>query len=519
MGKVTDSEIDRQPESHRGAFAVILAAGFMTLLDVSIVNVALPSIESALGAGPDELQWIVAGYALAFGVILVAAGRAGDIFGRRRLFIIGLTGFVVTSLACGLAPTGDWLAGMRFLQGLFAGILNPQVLGLIQEFYSGKARAKAFGIFGIVVGISTAIGPIVGGLLIALAGPEHGWRLIFLINVPLGMIVIPLAAKLLPKPAPRPDGGDTKRSGARGILRTFDPVGAALLGFIVVAIMWPFLSSSGETGPAEHSSTPYWTLLVALALLAILLVWERWWRRSGGSALLDPVLFKRPSFVLGVVAAFTYFSGFTSIFLVLTLYLQQGLGWTPLMAGLAAGPFAVLSGISSGLSGRLVNRFGRSIPVIGSLIVTLALLGMAAAAHWLPTDHAPWGVIVASAFAGIGSGLVISPNQALTLEGAPLRVAGLAAALLQTFQRLGTAIGLSAVTTAFFITVSAARATNGVAEANARGLVVACLVIAGLVFMSVIANGIDWARRDNRTADDLRDTINTAVAEEENDLE
>ena len=352
----TDSPLSKP---YRGPFLVVLAAGFMTLLDVSIVNVALPSIESALNADSDELQWIVAGYALAFGLMLIISGRAGDIFGRKKLFLFGLTLFVLASLGCGLSPDGTWLMILRLVQGAAAGILNPQVLGFIQDMFKGKVRARALGMFGIIVGISTALGPVIGGSLIALAGAQHGWRLVFLINVPIGLVVIPVAMKVLPREKFTPDVPGS-------LLKNFDPVGLILLGLIVLGIMWPFLAASGEVHNPDAGTPPYWLLGISAALVVVLIFWESFWRKSGASALLEPTLYKSPSFVLGLTATFFYFGGFTSIFLVITLYLQQGRGWSALAAGLASVPFAVISGAASGVSGRLVNRFGRTIPLLGA---------------------------------------------------------------------------------------------------------------------------------------------------------
>lgn len=484
-------------KEYRGPFAMVLAAGFMTLLDVSIVNVALPSIEAALGAGSDDLQWIVAGYALTFGLMLILAGRAGDIFGRRRLFLWGLSAFVLASLGCGLAPNATWLIALRLLQGAAAGVLNPQVLGLIQDMFKGKDRARAFGVFGIVVGLSTALGPVIGGALIAAAGAEHGWRLVFLINVPIGLVVIPLAAKWLP----RHKFVVSEESGS--LITRFDPVGILLLGGIVLTIMWPFLSESADAHDPSAGSSPYWLLGVSAALVVVLLLWEKYWRNSGRSALVEPVLYKDSSFVLGLTAMFFYFGGFTSFFLILTLYLQQGLKWQALAAGLAVVPFALVSGLTSGASGRLVNRFGRKVPLVGSSIVVVGALGMAACAQWLPTNLAPVGVIISMTFAGIGSGLFISPNQALTLADVQPASAGLAAALLQTFQRLGAAIGLSIVTTIYFVSVAKGSGESSAAS-HAHALALACVAISVGVTAAVCANIADAVRRTKEPSESAR---------------
>ncbi len=456
-------------QSNSGAFAIVLAAGFMTLLDVSIVNVALPSITATLHASPTELQWVLAGYALMFGLSLVAAGRAGDIFGRRKLFLLGMAGFVAASVGAGAAPTATWLVILRLVQGLFAGVLNPQVVGLIQDMYKGAARARAFGMFGVVVGVSTAIGPALGGLLIELVGPEFGWRLVFLINLPIGMVVIPLAAKWLP--APPEKASQSKRD----VLKEFDPVGVLLLAIVVVLVMWPFLESSST----DTSSTKTIAIfLVGAALVAgILRLWEGWWRRRGNEVLLEPDVIKNPPFALGTLTAFFYFAGFTSIFLLITLYLQQGNGWSALHAGVAVVPFSLISGFSSGMSGRLVMRFGRIVPVLGILGLMVGLLVMAGAAWWLPEKWAPHGVLASITFSGIGSGLVISPNQALTLEEVPRAHSGLAAALLQTFQRLGTAIGLSVVTNVYYRTLGPNPDLNDQAQALALGSITIVIIL------------------------------------------
>lgn len=487
-------------------FSIVLAAGFMTLLDVSIVNVALPSIEVGLDAGPAQVQWIVAGYALTFGLTLVAAGRAGDIFGRRALFIVGLGGFVLASAGCGFAVSATMLAAMRLAQGMFAGVLNPQVLGLMQDLFKGPARARAFGVFGVIVGVSTAVGPALGGALIGLAGPHFGWRLVFLINLPIGLVVLPLAAKYLPSTK-------HEHQSLRRVLSQFDPVGVTLVGITVVLIMFPFLSSSGEGGGAGSADTRvYWLLVVAAVVAGIVVVWEKWLHRRGREVLLDPALVHNPSFVLGVLTAFFYFSGFTSIFIIFTLYLQQGLGWSAFSAGLAAMPFALVSGLSSGISGRLLNRYGRVIPVLGSLIVAVGVLGMAGSATWVPLPSEPFAVIGFMMVAGVGSGLIISPNQALTLEDVPRGLAGIAAALLQTFQRLGTAIGLAVVTTVYFV------ASSGRSQAAnpGHGIAVASVVVAVLVFFSFITGVIDWRRRqdgDAALSKKVQDTL--AQTEEE----
>ena len=190
-----------EPDPRRWrALAVCLVAGFMTLLDVSIVNVALPSIEVGVGATESDLQWIVSGYALTFGLVLVGAGRTGDAIGRRTMFIAGVIVFGISSLAAGLAPSSGVLVAARLFQGIGGGLLNPQVSGLIQELFTGRERGRAFGLLGATIGVSTAIGPVVGGLIIGLLGVETGWRWIFFVNLPIVVGAVLLALRWLPSP-------------------------------------------------------------------------------------------------------------------------------------------------------------------------------------------------------------------------------------------------------------------------------------------------------------------------------
>lgn len=479
--------------SRSRAFAVVLAAGFMSLLGVSVVNVALPSIEVHLHATSTQLQWILAGFALSFGLTLVPAGKAGDIFGRRTLFVVGVAGFMLASLGGGMALSAKWLVVTRLIQGGFAGVMNPQVVGLIQDLFQGRDRARAFGAYGAVIGVSTALGPMVGGLLLDLLGPEVGWRAVFLVNVPFGIVLLGLIYLWVPK-----DTVDQSQK-EKGLLRQFDPVGLILLGLVVVLVMWPFLESSDSAGAGLPADT-VWFLAGAAVFMGALFLWEKYWYRIGGSALLDPRLARSPSYLLGLAAGLTYFAGFTSVFVVLTLFLQQGLGFTPLQAGMAQMPFALLSAFSAGVSGRLVSRYGRITPLIGSGIVVVGMFAIAAAAIYLPEAIMPGAIITLMALTGLGSGLIVSPNQTLTLESAPRSAAGMAGAVLQTLQRMGTAIGMSVVTTVFFMTID--RHGGEPLSASMRaGFANSMLVVGGIVTLTFVVNLVDRLRRKEDPAD------------------
>lgn len=467
----------RPRDARWAAFAVCLGAGFMTLLDVTIVNVALPSIETSLDAGPNELRWILAGYTLAFGLALVPAGRLGDVYGRRTLFLIGLAGFVLTSAACGLVTSGVALAAVRFAQGLTAGILNPQVIGFIQDMFAGAERGRAFGLFGATVGIATAIGPLAGGLLLALFGTGEGWRAVFLVNVPIGLVLFPLAWRLLPRPTV-----------ARHRTARLDVVGTLLLAAGVVAVMWPFVTSE-HSGGSSGGGPAWWTIGLGVVVLAALVWWERRVEARGGLPLLPAHLVRVPSFTFGVAVSTLYFLAFTGVWLASTLYLQTGMGLTPQQAGLVLTPFSIAGAFSATVGGRLISRLGRPLVVAGIATAALALLAVEIIVRHVAGTAAVWWVAGVLVVAGIGNGLVISPNQTLTLAHVPLTDAGAAAGSLQTMQRIGAAIGVSANAAAFF-------AILGASGSYAQAFSTSLLIVVGVLVLALVVAVIDWRRRD-----------------------
>src|SRR4051794_16230166 len=277
-----------EPDPNRWrALAVTLLVGFMSLLDVTIVNVAVPSIEHGLGASSQSVQWIVSGYALTFGLTLVAGGRLGDIVGRRRMFILGLIAFTITSALAGLAPDQHLLVVARLLQGAAAGLLTPQNSGLIQQMFSGAERGRAFGLFGTTVGLSAASGPILGGLILAAFGEDDGWRYVFFVNVPIGVLAMVLAVRLLPPAGPR-----------EGTVRSqIDGVGSVLLGVAVLCVLLPIVEAMSD--PAG----PLWLLMLLGPVFTYAFVrWERRVVRRGRAPLLDVELFSQaPGYASGIV--------------------------------------------------------------------------------------------------------------------------------------------------------------------------------------------------------------------------
>jgi EmrB/QacA subfamily drug resistance transporter len=433
-----------EPDPRRWkALAVSLTAGFMGLLDVSIVNVALPSMQSGLHASSGGIRWVVSGYALAFGLVLVTGGRLGDAFGRRTMFLGALAAFVITSALAGAAPNETTLVIARLAQGVAAGMLTPQNTGLIQDLFRGAERGRAFGMFGAVVGISTAVGPILGGVILAVFGAQDGWRWVFYVNVPIGVLAFALALRLLPR-------SEKKQFRARSEI---DFLGVVLLGVAVLGVLLPVIESDDD-GPARL----WWMFVVALVSGFAFVRWERSVVRRGRSPLLDTRLFTgTPGYAAGASVGALYFCGFAGIWLVFAMFFQQGLGYTPLQSGLSVTPFAVGSAVSAAVAGRLVPTFGRRLTVTGLAMVALGLLVVALLAELVPPSASGWAFALPLLFAGVGGGMVISPNTTLTLECVPVRMAGVAGGALQTGQRIGTAIGTAVLASVFGTVLGASR--------------------------------------------------------------
>ena len=456
---------DPPPDPNRWkALAVCLVAGFMTLLDVSIVNVALPSIETGVHAGENALQWIVSGYALSLGLLLVPAGRLGDARGRRTVFMTGVTVFVLASAACGAATSATFLVIARVVQGFGGGLITPQVSGFIQTLFAGEERGKAFGFFGTTVGISTAVGPLLGGALIALFGAHSGWRAVFFVNLPIGAAALVLARRYLP-------AATSAQASTRNDL---DPVGVALLGLAVICVLVPFIEQQTWHSPLRPA------LFGVAAVLAV--VWLLHERRYGRTR--EPVvsldLFAIRSYVLGLGVGVLYFAGFTGTFFILTQYLQIGLHYSALGAGLAATPFAVGGALTSSLGSRQVLRRGRKLVAFGLGTVIVGLVLVWIAVHVEPGHRVGYYTALPLLLAGLGGGLVISPNQTLSLSEIPNARAGSAGGTLQTGQRVGSAAGIAITGSVFYGALASSRGDFALAFRHGV-IVIAAFVAAALV--------------------------------------
>ena len=428
---------DTNAPEHQRLLPTLLIPAFVTLLAVSSVNVILPAVSQDLSAGTAGLQLIVSGYSLVFGVVLVPAGRAGDVMGRGRIFVIGMILFGVGSLASGLAPDVVTLNLARVVMGVGSGLLNPQVAGMIQQYYSGESRGRAFGLFGAVIGVSVAVGPVLSGGLIGWLGDDWGWRASFLINVPLVLLGVWAAHRYLPDSAwHRQDGG----SGAGRDRVDLDPVGMVLLAAGTLLIMIPFMEASAGAW--------VWGLEAAgIGIVSAWVVWERRYRARGGAPMVDLSLLAIPSFAYGSLAIAVYFLGYTSVWIIVAQYVQAGLGSTALVSGAVGVPAALAGSVAAAVAGRRVIRVGRVMVLggmaagIAGLLASVGIIHMHARAGW-----SPWWLTLTLLLLGVGQGLVVSPNQTLSLVDVPLEYAGAAGGILQTGERIGTSIGIAAIT-------------------------------------------------------------------------
>ncbi|MGO3072218.1 MAG: MFS transporter [Brevibacterium linens] len=439
------SERTTMTQTQKRILIIGLVPLFMSLLSVSSINVVLPSIAAGIDASTSALQWVLTGYALSFGVVLVAAGRAGDVFGRGQLFVIGVGLFGLSSLVAGIAPDPLTLNISRVTMGLGSGFLNPQVVGLLQQYFQGAPRGRAFGLMGTTVGLSVAIGPVLGGALIALFGSELGWRATFLVNVPLAIASLVLARVWLPAGAWRPAVDEDAKSVEGG--RDLDPVGVILLGVGVLLILLPFVESS--LGWFIWLSLP-----AGIGVIWLWAWWERRYARQGRPPMVDLDLFRIRSFSNGAIIIALYFLGVTSVWVLVAIYMQQGLGHTALAAGMIGLPAALCSAVSADVSGRYVFQIGRRLVVWGIALCLLGLLATIGVVALLSRGiGSEWWMLLTLAFIGTAQGMVISPNQTLTLQEVPLRYAGSSGGVLQTGQRIGTSMGLAIMTAlAFSIT-------------------------------------------------------------------
>ena len=435
------------PKSSWLALAVLLAGFFMALVDATIVNVALPSIRTSLDASESTLSWIISGYALTFGLALIPSGRLGDRFGHKWVYIIGIVLFTAASAYCGIAANDFDIIIGRVLQGLAGGIFVPAVGSFIQLLFNGKERGKAFAIMGSVIGISSAVGQIAGGLLIQAFGEAEGWRWVFFVNLPIGILTAIFAIRLLP-------AGDAHADRSNRM----DWFGVLLLSAGMVAILVPLIQGQQD---GWHAWT-WWTMAAGVAGLVLFAIWQVVFTKRGGSALVPPRLFHHASFTFGVILALVYFAAFTSIFFTLSILWQGGLGHTALESGLLTIPFAIGTAVISSQSTKWAAKIGRSVLVIGAAMVALGLgITWYLLANLAVADLNSWMLLPGLLLAGAGNGFFLAPNVQFIVATVDNSEAGAASGVVQTMQRVGTAIGVAIIGSILFAALTPEKMVPG----------------------------------------------------------
>jgi EmrB/QacA subfamily drug resistance transporter len=420
-----------------GTLLIVLAGTFITNLDFFIVNVAIPSIQRNLHAGPDAIQFIAAGFNIGLAVFLITGGRLGDMVGRRRMFMIGVGLFTVASLVCGIAPNAGDLIAARIVQGVASALVLPNVLAILNVVYTGKARIMAFNAYGITLGFSAVFGQLIGGLLIKANIFGWEWRTIFLINVPIGLIALALTKRNVPE----------SRSEGRARL---DVVGTILVTLGLVAIVLPLVEGRQQGWPEWA-----WILLIAaVPLLVVFAVHQNRLGKRGGAPLINLKLFRERAFTVGTVTTLIYFSAMASFFLVLALFVQYGKGLSPLQSGL----FFIFGGAgffgASAQAPALAAKVGKQVLAIGGVVVAVGDVVFAL----LATDVGVHGNVMWLAPAlfvcGYGMGLVTAPLTSTVLAGVVPEHAAAASGVLSTAQEVGNTLGVAVIGAVFFSVLS-----------------------------------------------------------------
>lgn len=447
---------------HWAPLPVILAGTFMMVLDFFIVNVALPSVQSSLGASSSSIEWIVAGYGLATAMLLIAGARAGDRWGRRRLFSLGLALFTLSSAACGVASTPGMLVAARFVQGAAAGLIGPNVLSIIGVLYSGDDRPRALAAYGLSMGIAAVSGQLIGGLLVQADPAGLGWRSCFLINVPIGALALAAAPRLVPE------------SRAPGRTR-LDVAGTALATAALTAIVLPLVDGRAHGWPLWS----WLSLAAAPLLMAAFVVQQRRLTGGGGTPLVPPALLRRREFTIGLGAQLLFWSGQASYFLILSLYLQLGRGLSALDAGLV---FTILAGAYLATSMRapaLTIRHGRRVLALGAGMLAAGHVAIVVAVAAGGT-HGPLAALFPGlALAGAGMGLGITPLTTIVMGSVGAEQAGATAAALTTMQNVGAALGVAVIGVLFY-----GELRHGIGPAFELGAAALAVALAGVVVLA-----------------------------------
>ncbi|MFD3505797.1 MFS transporter [Streptomyces sp. NPDC058676] len=439
MTASTEESVTREPEREGAssppdprrwlALSVVLFAAFMDLLDVTIVNVAVPSIQRDIGASYSAVTWITAGYALAFATLLITGGRLGDIFGRRRLLLTGMAGFTAASLLCGVADSPGVLIAARAVQGAAAALMIPQVLSIIHVSFPAEERGKVFGMFSGIGGLALISGPLLGGVLVDADLFGLGWRPVFLLNIPVGIATF-VAALYVVRESRDPDAP------------RLDITGAVLATLSVLLLVYP-LTQGRELG------WPAWIfamLVASFVVLGVFAVHQRRLVAAGRSPLIAPDLFRARSFVGGFGVNLLYSVAYGTFFMMWTLYMQNGLGWSAMRAGLTGLPMFLGLLVSAGTTVQfLVPRFGRKVLFGGGVLLMAGSLALMLTSARYGTDIGSWQMSLPLLVLGLGMGSVLAPVLDFALNDVEHRAAGSASGVLNTSGQLGSAVGIALV--------------------------------------------------------------------------
>ncbi len=440
---------------------VVLIAEMMDLLDSTIVNVGGPALAQKLNATATDLQWVIGGYALALGSGLILGGRLGDRFGRRNMFLFGLIGFTLASLACAFAPTVETLIVLRFVQGFLGAMLLPQGFGLIRDAFPPSEFGKAFAAYGPAFGLGGILGPIIGGFLIDANIFDLGWRAVFLVNVPIGIVATLISIRFVQK------------SAADRTIK-IDLFGALLVIVSSGMLVYPLIQG-------QQAGWPLWTYLMIAGSLAGFLLFARLeWRarKHGKTTLIDPTIFSNRSYTFGLAGLGLYFAGFTGIYLILTLFLQFGERFTSAQAGLGNIPIALGSAIGGTISGaflaekiggRLTLQIGAAVQVVGVALLWIALPNM--------QNFSIWQLVPALVVSGVGTGLIAAPIFDTILSTVEPQQSGSASGVLSAVQSVFSSVGVAVFGTIFFSQALLGKADFGFKNALIAQLVVVALFV------------------------------------------
>ncbi|THT99613.1 MFS transporter [Lampropedia puyangensis] len=417
--------------------SVLLLAGFVTIFDLFVVNVAIPSLQTQLGASLSQIGFIVAGYELAFGVMLITGGRLGDLFGRRRLFMVGMAGFTAASVLCGVAPHADFLIGARVLQGLAAALLFPQVYASIRVGFSGEHSRRAFGFLGMTLGLAAIAGQVLGGWMVHANLFGFGWRSIFLINLPIGLLALAAARWIPESHAPE--------------RQSLDWSGLVLVSFGLSFLFVPMMEGPGQGWPVWC----WWALAAGVTLLVLFYRQQERKRLAGVSPLVNMHLLRQYHFGLGSALVLLVYSTSSSFFLCFALLVQTGLGLDPFAAGSLFAPCSVGFVLASLAAPKWVTRWGTKAITGGAWVYAMSIGVLILQVQSAEGRLEPSALIPVLIVVGLGQGLIMTPLLNLVLGFVDEALAGMASGVISTVQQIGAALGVAVVGVLFAVQLDA----------------------------------------------------------------